>query len=71
MYWNLSDEYVKMPTRWLTLTWEVLKFYKSDRCTEIEYTININMRCIEIPMQTTGKMAQQRLTLTWDVLKLF
>ena len=33
--------------------------------------ININMRCIEIPMQTTGKMAQQRLTLTWDVLKLF
>ena len=27
------------------------------------------MRCIEIPMQTTGKMAQQRLTLTWDVLK--
>ena len=31
--------------------------------------ININMRCIEIAMQTTGKMAQQRLTLTWDVLK--
>ena len=29
------------------------------------------MRCIEIPMQTTGKMAQQRLTLTWDVLKWF
>ena len=23
------------------------------------YKININMRCIEIAMQTTGKMAQQ------------
>ena len=26
MYWNLSDEYVNMPTRWLTLTWDVLKY---------------------------------------------
>ena len=52
---NLKRRYVK----WLTLTWDVLKC----KCTGIVWInavgININMRCIEIAMQTTGKMAQQ------------
>mgnify|MGYP005953998501 CR=1 FL=1 len=41
MYWNrewFMDYYYGMG---LTLTWDVLKFYKSDRCTEIEYRLTL------------------------------
>ena len=45
---------------------EMLTMFNNIEETE---EININMRCIEIPLPHTALILYARLTLTWDVLK--
>ena len=53
----------------LTLTWDVLKYERLGNDVKVHYTININMRCIEIRSYGKKKVQSYGLTLTWDVLK--
>ena len=68
MYWNVITGGKKWQRKWLTLTWDVLK-YTHKKMTTKWSRININMRCIEMEEPEIENSDNIGLTLTWDVLK--
>ena len=49
-------------------TWDVLKFFCGSPCAS-RYSINRNMRCIEMSVTLYALYSYIRLIETWDVLK--
>ena len=59
MYWNKADVTSTPITELgLTLTWDVLKL-ESYEAAEEYYTININMRCIEMNIARAKTIEQE------------
>ena len=57
-------------TAWLTLTWDVFKFYLFFSYNFVVFWLTLTWDVFKL--ETTEKAKQQfkRLTLTWDVFKL-
>ena len=70
MYWNCILWLYSFFQRWLTLTWDVLK-YEMTKGKEVTVEININMRCIEIQIQWWQKKTRNLININMRCIEIF
>ena len=69
MYWNKKTDMLLSAGSWLTLTWDVLKYYRSTHKVRRAYRLTLTWDVLKFTTSAGICTKPTWLTLTWDVLK--